>query len=56
MINLGFLLREKLAPVLIIPALRVPNWTVTYIINTMPHQRDKWGERGKAFLMNHVFN
>jgi hypothetical protein len=35
LINLGFLLREKLAAVLIIPSLRVPNWSVIYI-NTAP--------------------
>jgi hypothetical protein len=34
-INLGFLLREKLAVVLIIPSLGVPNWSVIYI-NTAP--------------------
>jgi hypothetical protein len=37
-INLGFLLREKLAAVLIIPSLGVPNWSVIYI-NTAPQSR-----------------
>jgi ABC-type sugar transport system permease subunit len=35
-INLGFTTKERLAAVLIIPSLGVPNWSVIYIINTAP--------------------
>jgi hypothetical protein len=34
--NLGFITEGRLAPVLIIPSLGVPNWSVIYIINTAP--------------------
>jgi hypothetical protein len=34
--NLGFITEERLAAVLIIPSLGVPNWSVIYIINTVP--------------------
>jgi hypothetical protein len=34
--NLGFVLREKLAAILIKPSLGVPNWPVIYFINYMP--------------------
>jgi hypothetical protein len=34
--NLGFLLREELAAVLIKPSLGVPNWPVIYFINYTP--------------------
>jgi hypothetical protein len=33
---LGFITEGKLAAVLIIPSLGVPNWPVIYIINTAP--------------------
>jgi hypothetical protein len=33
---LGFITEGKLAVVLIIPSLGVPNWSVIYIINTAP--------------------
>jgi hypothetical protein len=33
---LGFITEGKLAAVLIIPSLGVPNWSVIYIINTAP--------------------
>jgi hypothetical protein len=33
---LGLITEEKLAVVLIIPSLGVPNWSVIYIINTAP--------------------
>jgi hypothetical protein len=33
---LGFITEGKLAAVLITPSLRVPNWSVIYIINTAP--------------------
>jgi hypothetical protein len=36
---LGFLTEEKLAAVLITPSLRVPNWSVIYIINTAPSSK-----------------
>jgi hypothetical protein len=35
---LGFIIEGKLAAVLIIPSLGVPNWSVIYIINTAPSQ------------------
>jgi hypothetical protein len=34
--NLGFITEGRLAAVLIIPSLGVPNWSVIYIINTAP--------------------
>jgi hypothetical protein len=34
--NLGFITDGRLAAVLIIPSLGVPNWSVIYIINTAP--------------------
>jgi hypothetical protein len=34
--NLGFTTEGRLAAVLIIPSLGVPNWSVIYIINTAP--------------------
>jgi hypothetical protein len=34
--NLGFITERRLAAVLIIPSLGVPNWSVIYIINTAP--------------------
>jgi hypothetical protein len=34
--NLGFITKGRLAAVLIIPSLGVPNWLVIYIINTAP--------------------
>jgi hypothetical protein len=34
--NLGFVTKGRLAVVLIIPSLGVPNWSVIYIINTAP--------------------
>jgi hypothetical protein len=34
--NLGFITKGRLAAVLIIPSLGVPNWSVIYIINTAP--------------------
>jgi hypothetical protein len=36
---LGFITQKKLAAVLITPSLRVPNWSVIYIINTAPSVR-----------------
>jgi hypothetical protein len=36
LINLGFITEGKLAAVLIIHSLGVPNWSVIYIINTVP--------------------
>jgi hypothetical protein len=33
---LGFITEGKLAAMLITPSLRVPNWSVIYIINTTP--------------------
>jgi hypothetical protein len=37
--NLGFITEGKLAAVLIIPSLGVPNWSVIYIINTAPSSK-----------------
>jgi hypothetical protein len=34
--HLGFTTEGRLAAVLIIPSLGVPNWSVIYIINTAP--------------------
>jgi hypothetical protein len=45
-INLGFLLREKLADVLIIPSSWGSQLDVTYIINTVPHQLSQKGLNG----------
>jgi hypothetical protein len=36
---LGFITEERLAAVLIIPSLGVPNWSVIYIINTAPSSK-----------------
>jgi hypothetical protein len=36
LINLGFITEGKLAAVLITPSLGVSNWSVIYIINTVP--------------------
>jgi hypothetical protein len=36
---LGFTTEERLAAVLIIPSLGVPNWSVIYIINTAPSSK-----------------
>jgi hypothetical protein len=38
---LGFITEGKLAAVLIIPSLGVPNWSVIYIINTAPSYNTK---------------
>jgi hypothetical protein len=38
---LGFITEGKLAAVLIIPSLGVPNWWVIYIINTAPSTSTK---------------
>jgi hypothetical protein len=38
------------------PPLGVPNWTVTYIINTVPHQEFFWRRcRGKRRLLQGEF-
>jgi hypothetical protein len=37
--NLGFITEGRLAAVLIIPSLGVPNWSVIYIINTAPSSK-----------------
>jgi hypothetical protein len=34
--NLGFITEGRLAAVLLIPSLGIPNWSVIYIINTAP--------------------
>jgi hypothetical protein len=39
--NLGFITEGRLAAVLIIPSLGVPNWSVIYIINTAPSVDDE---------------
>jgi hypothetical protein len=36
---LGFITKGRLAAVLIIPSLRVPNWSVIYIINIAPSSK-----------------
>jgi hypothetical protein len=36
--NLGFKTERRLAAVLIIPSLGVPNWSVIYIINIAPSE------------------
>jgi hypothetical protein len=37
--NLGFITEGRLAAVLIIPSLGVPNWSVIYISNTAPSSK-----------------
>jgi hypothetical protein len=37
--NLGFITEGRLAAMLIIPSLEVPNWSVIYIINTAPSSK-----------------
>jgi hypothetical protein len=37
--NLGFITEGRLAAMLIIPSLGVPNWSVIYIINTAPSSK-----------------
>jgi hypothetical protein len=37
--NLGFITEGRLAAVLIIPSLGVPNWSIIYIINTVPSSK-----------------
>jgi hypothetical protein len=44
---LGFITEGRLAAVLIIPSLRVPNWLVIYIINTAPLVTSKLSARGE---------
>jgi hypothetical protein len=39
--HLGFTTEGRLAAMLIIPSLEVPNWSVIYIINTAPSDVDK---------------
>jgi hypothetical protein len=38
---LGFITEGKLVAVLITPSLRVPNWSVIYIINTAPSMSEE---------------
>jgi hypothetical protein len=47
---LGFITEGKLAAVLITPSLGVPNWSVIYIINTMPSDTNI-DQRSKYTLM-----
>jgi hypothetical protein len=37
--NLGFITKGRLAALLIIPSLGVPNWSIIYIINTTPSSK-----------------
>jgi hypothetical protein len=39
LIHLGFITEEKLAVVLITPSLGVPNWSIIYIISTVPSSK-----------------
>jgi hypothetical protein len=56
LINLGFLLREKLAAVLIIPYSWGSQLDGDYIINTVPHQDFFWHRcRGKRRLLEGKF-
>jgi hypothetical protein len=43
--NLGFITEGRLAAVLIIASLGVPNWSVIYIINTAPSRTQKESDR-----------
>jgi hypothetical protein len=46
---LGFTTEGRLAAVLIIPSLGVPNWSVIYIINTAPSAGHRFGRKKWQF-------